>query len=151
MPSRWLACSRRRGDRIVDAGYVRVDKRAVSVLGSLANHRLFAAGAILVGSHAYGALLNELGVRAAALPTEGVDIARAQRLDDSLLRDADFERMLADSGVPLHPVPGFGKAPATSYKVAGADRFRVDLLVPSRGEAVGTEQVVETVRGRGRR
>jgi hypothetical protein len=131
------------GRLLGQAGYVRADRRAVAVLGALANHALFAAGAVLVGSHAYGALLNELGVRAASLSTEDVDIVRGRRLDAALLQRADFEGMLADSTVVLVPVPGFGKAPPTSYKAPGSDRFRVDLLVPSGEDVVGIKPVPE--------
>jgi hypothetical protein len=55
-----------------------------------------------------------------------------------------FERLLAASTVPLRPVPCFDrKAPPTSYKVGGADPFRVDLLVPARGAEVTTAPVPE--------
>ena len=60
---------------LVQTGYVRTDPRTGAILGALANHALFRGGAVLVGSHAYGVLLNELGVRAAAFSTEDVDIA----------------------------------------------------------------------------
>ncbi len=60
---------------LMQTGYVRADPRTGAILGALANHALFRCGAVLVGSHAYGALLNELGVRAAAFSTEDVDIA----------------------------------------------------------------------------
>jgi hypothetical protein len=125
-------------------GYVRVDPRAGAILASLANHGVFRAGAVLIGSHAYGALLNELGVRAAAFLTEDVDIARGRPLEIALERDGSFARMLADSSIALFPVPGFDrKAPATSFKAKGADRLRVDLLVPAEGRDVTTREVPE--------
>jgi hypothetical protein len=46
------------------AGFATVDRKAYATLASLHNHGLFRAGALLIGSHAYGALLNALGVRA---------------------------------------------------------------------------------------
>ena len=132
------------GRLLAQTGYVRADPRTGAILGALANRELFRAGAVLVGSHAYGALLNELGVRAAAFATEDVDIARDRPLEVALKEDVDFETILAESTVPLLPVPGFDrKAPATSFKAAGPDRLRVDLLVPARGAEVSTRAVPE--------
>jgi hypothetical protein len=126
------------------AGYCRVDRRTSAILAALANHELFRAGAVLVGSHAFGVLLNELGARAAAYQTEDIDVARAQPLRIALAAESSFERMLADSTVPLHPVPGFDrKTPASSYKTPGASRLRVDLLAPARGSDIGTLPVPE--------
>jgi hypothetical protein len=127
---------------LAQQGYVRADVRTVAVLAAVANHGLFRAGAVLVGSHAYEALLNELGVRAAAFATDDVDLAR----DEPLAFDepVDLAAILADSTVPLVPVPGLDrKAPTTSYKAPGADRFRVDLLVPARGADVRIARVPE--------
>ena len=117
-------------------GYVRVDSRTGAIVASFVNHRLFQSGAVLVGSHAYGALLNEVGIRAAAFATEDIDLARDGRL--TLGEPTDFAHVLDESTVRLVPVPGFDpSSPPTSYKVSGKDRLRVDLLVPSSGrEAV---------------
>jgi hypothetical protein len=132
------------GRLLAQTGYVRADPRMGAILGALANHALFRAGAVLVGSHAYGALLNDLGVRAAAFATEDIDIARDKPLELALQGDMDFEKILAASTVPLLPVPGFDrKAPATSYKTAGRDRLRVDLLVPAGGSEVSIRPVPE--------
>lgn len=123
------------------SGYVRVDARTSAVVGSLANGGLFRSGLVLVGSHAYGVLLNELGIRAAAFATEDVDFARAERLE---IATTSFAELLAASKVPLRPIPGFGRnAPPTAYKGTGRDRFRVDLLVPTRGTEIATKRVPE--------
>jgi hypothetical protein len=122
-------------------GYVRVDVRTDAILTALANNDLFRSGAILVGSHAYGALLNDLGVKAAGYATEDIDVARDRAL--ALQRPKSFEAMLADSTLELHPVPQFGKAPSTSFKAKGGDRLRVDLLVPVVGDAVKVLEVRE--------
>ena len=53
------------GRLLAERGYVRTDARTAAIVAVLANRGLFRAGAVLVGSHAYGALLNDLGVRAA--------------------------------------------------------------------------------------
>jgi len=74
---------------LTERGYVRTDPRTGAIVAVLANRGLFRAGAFLVGSHAYGALLNDLGVRAAAFATEDVDIARGDRLALALAEGGD--------------------------------------------------------------
>jgi hypothetical protein len=126
------------------AGYVRADRRTVAVLAALANRGFFRGGAVLVGSHACLALLNDLGVRATAFRTEDVDVARAHPIEVTLGPDDSLETILAESHVPLLPVPGFGrKAPSTSFKAKGSDPFRVDLLVPAAGREVTSRPVPE--------
>lgn len=124
-------------------GYVRVDGQAGPIVATFVRHGLFRAGAVLVGSHAYGVLLNELGARAAAFATEDVDLARGARL---ALHGASpsFEEILEDSAVPLVAVPGFDpRTPPTSYKARGGGRIRVDLLAPARGREVAITAVPE--------
>lgn len=123
---------------LVQNGYVRVEPRTNAILAALANNGLFRAGALLVGSHAYGALLNDLGARAAATGTEDVDVARGRPL--ALSGDAkSFAAMLQDSRVPLHAVPQLDrKVPPTSFKPPGRDRLRVDLLMPTARAEVKT-------------
>ncbi|MDB4940617.1 MAG: hypothetical protein JWP97_151 [Labilithrix sp.] len=132
---------------LAQQGYARVDSRTFAIVAALANHGLFEAGAILVGSHAYGALLNDLGVRAAAYTTEDVDVARGDALKLALGEGGektDFATMLASSTVPLAPVPSLQRgAPSTSYKPPGPDRLRVDLLTPARGKEITTRAVPE--------
>lgn len=116
------------------AGYATVDKRAFFTLASLHNHGVFRAGGFLIGTHAYGALLNALGVRAVAYATEDVDIARRERL--ALPEVPSFLEMLRESGVEFVEVPQLDRrAPAVSFKERGASRFRVDLLVPSKDDS----------------
>ena len=55
------------------AGFVTVDRKGYAILASLHNRGQFDAGALLIGSHAYGALLNALGVKAVIHGTEAVD------------------------------------------------------------------------------
>ena len=113
------------------AGYVRVDSRANAALAPFVNHGLFRAGAVLVGSHAFGASCNELGIRGAQYRTEDVDIARRSRL---AVDGATFEEILAESKLELSPILGFDrKRSATSFKTPGRDALRVDLLAPARG------------------
>ncbi|MGH8288180.1 MAG: GSU2403 family nucleotidyltransferase fold protein [Steroidobacteraceae bacterium] len=124
------------------AGFATVDRKAYSTLASLHNHGLFHAGALLIGSHAYGALLNSLGVRAAAYSSEDVDIARRAQLAVSRL--PPFIDMLRETGLEFFPVPALHRsAPSTSFAERGGSRLRVDLLVPSPDEDYPTVPVPE--------
>lgn len=115
------------------AGFATVDRKAYATLASLHNHGVFRAGAFLVGSHAYGALLNALGARAVAYTTEDVDIARREQL--ALFGLPPFIDMLRETGLEFFPVPALHRrAPSTSFAERGGSRLRVDLLVPSPNE-----------------
>jgi hypothetical protein len=117
-------------------GYVRVEPRTNAILTALANNGLFRAGALLVGAHSYGVLLNDLGARASATATEDIGVARAKKL--GLDDDAkSLEDMLRDSRILLHPIPQLDrKKPSTSFKPPGPDRLRVDFLMPTEGREV---------------
>ncbi len=115
------------------AGFATVDRKTFSTLASLHNHGLFRAGAVLVGSHAFGALLNALGVKTVPYATEDVDIARREAL--ALPEVPAFLDMLRETGIEFFEVPALNRRErATSYKERGASRLKVDLLVPSAGD-----------------
>lgn len=116
-------------------GFNLVDARTYATLASLTKHGVFAAGASLIGSNAFGIILNRLGAKAVAFATEDIDIARNDALAFHEPPSAGFLSMLQDSGIPFVEVPGLDpKTPATSFKQRGRGRFHVDLLVPSRNE-----------------
>jgi len=116
------------------AGFATVDRKTYFTLASLHNHRLFEAGAFLIGSHAYGALLNALGVRAVPYATEDLDIARGSALAVAATIPSFFE-MLRATGIEYFEVPALRRRqPSTSFAERGRSRLRVDLLAPSRGE-----------------
>jgi hypothetical protein len=72
---------------------------------------------MLIGSHAFGVLLNRLGVRAAAYATEDIDIARREALAFARLPEHGFLEMLRDSGIEFLEVPSLDrKDPPTSFK-----------------------------------
>ena len=116
-------------------GYVDVDARTQAVLVVLTNAGVFRGGALLIGSQAYGAILNDLGVGVATFATEDVDIARPARL--AVAGDVpSFEALLQQSRVPLSAIPGFDpREPSTSFSIpprmAGKRRLRVDLIAPA--------------------
>jgi len=124
------------------AGFVTVDRKAYGTLASLHNHGLFRAGALVIGSHAYGALLNALGVKAVAYSTEDVDIARREAL--ALPGVPPFIEMLRATGIKFFKVPQLDcRMPSTSFAEPGGSRLRVDLLVPSSNYTYPTIPVPE--------
>jgi hypothetical protein len=124
------------------AGFATVDRKTYSTLASLHNHGLFRAGALLVGSHAFGALLNALGVKTVPYATEDVDIARPGAL--ALPEGPAFLDMLRETGIEFFDVPALHRRrPSTSFAERGGSRLKVDLLVPSPGEAYATVAVPE--------
>jgi hypothetical protein len=125
-------------------GFQFVDSRTFATLAALYNNGLFAAGAVLVGSHAYGVLLNRMGLRAASYVTEDVDIARPARLTFGGVSKARLLEMLRDSAIEFVEVPQLDvREPSTSFKQKGRSTFQVDLLAPGRGEEIGKIAVPE--------
>lgn len=117
------------------SGYTIADAKAQATLAILHNLGFFQSGGVLVGSHAFGALINKLGVRAAPYATEDIDIARSESLALPKLT-RPFIDALNDSGIEFVAVPGLPSSrPGTSFKERGRSRFHVDLLVPSRNKA----------------
>lgn len=117
-------------------GYQSADTKTYATLAALHQQGLFAAGAVLIGSHAYGVLLNQLGVRASTYATEDIDIARREALAFSTLPEKSFLDMLRESGIAFVEVPQLDvRNPSTSFKQQGMSRFHVDLLVPSPDES----------------
>jgi len=124
------------------SGFATVDRKAYYSIASLHNHGLFRAGALLIGSHAYGALLNALGVRAVPYATEDVDIARREEL--ALSGVPGFLEMLRETGIEFFEVPSLNRrTPSTSFAEPGGARLRVDLLVPSPNDDYPTIPVPE--------
>ena len=125
-------------------GFAIVDPKAYATLASLHNHGVFGAGGLLVGSHAYGVLLNRLGARAAGYTTEDVELARAEALAFETLPEKGRLEILRESGIEFVEVPSLDRRkPPTSFKARGHSPFHVDLLVPSRDESFPTVRVPE--------
>lgn len=130
--------------RLGREGFILADVKTYATIGALHNHGIFEAGGMLIGSHAYGVLLNKLGVRAALHRTDDIDIARREQLAFRKVPSKSLLEMLRESGVDFVPVPSLKRgAPATSFKKKGKAQFHVDLLVPSRDETFPTVAVPE--------
>jgi len=125
-------------------GFNLVDAKTYATLASLHNPGVFSAGGMLIGSHAYGVLLNRLGVRAAAYATEDSDIARREALAFDSGPERAFLDMLRASGIEFVEVPKLDRrSPPTSFKQRGRSQFHVDLLVPSPDETFPVVSVPE--------
>ena len=125
-------------------GFQSADAPSYATLASLHLHGVFAAGATLVGSHAFGIILNQMGVQADAYATEDIDVARREALAFETLPAKAFIDMLRDSGIHFVEVPQLDvRLPSTSFKQQGKSRFHVDLLVPSSNNEIGLAPVPE--------
>jgi|CXWL01.1.fsa_nt_gi hypothetical protein len=112
-------------------GFQRIDRKPAAVIETLCNKGLFKAGLTLVGSHAYGCLLNELGVIASGYRTEDIDLARVRPLAIALPEGEGLETLLKETGLDFVSVPGMpAHRPSASFKLPGAETLAVDLLVP---------------------
>ncbi len=116
-------------------GFQVADAKTYATVASLHNHGIFRAGGVLVGSHAFGILLNAMGARAAGYATEDVDLARREELAFPTMPRRSLLEVLSDSGIAFAEVPQLDRSqPSTSFKQPGRSRFHVDLLVPSPDE-----------------
>ena len=128
---------------LIREGFQAADSKAFATLAALHNRGLFGAGAMLVGSNAFGAVLNKLGIRAAAYQTEDIDIGLPGAL--ALIGETrPLVETLRDSGIDFAEVPQLDNRLApTSFKQRGRSTFQVELLAPARAEEVGSAPVPE--------
>lgn len=125
-------------------GFQLVDAQTYATAASLHNHRFFSAGGLLIGSHAYGVLLNRLGVRSASYTTEDIDLARGEKLAFGAPAARSLLDMLRGSGIEFIEVPPLDhKQPPTSFKKRGRSAFQVDLLAPATNETYPAIHVSE--------
>ena len=123
------------------------DAASARVLSALADAGVFKLGGVLVGTHAFLALGNLLGVRwdGASARTEDVDIGVARVLEVAVPAvEADVPRAIESLEMGFLPVPGFSpKDASTSFKVRGRG-LRVDLVTP--GDRARTGRPVQVGR-----
>lgn len=123
-------------------GATRESAEVVRVLDLLAQAGVFRLGGVLVGTQAFRAYGNALGVRfdQQSLRTQDVDIAQDPAIGVALAAEAsplDLTASLRDSGLGFFPVPGLDpRQPSTSFKIRGRE-LRVDFLTPLHGTEKG--------------
>jgi hypothetical protein len=125
-------------------GYCSADNSTSVTLATLYNAGVFRTGAMLVGAHAYGALLNTLGVKPRRnYATEDIDIARYAPIQLAAIPEGGLLEILRGTGLPFVEVPQLdSRRPSTSYLQRGT-RLKVDLLVPSKDATYGSVRVPE--------
>jgi hypothetical protein len=114
------------------AGAMRLDSASARVVSALSDAGVFDLGGVLVGTHAFVALGNVLGVRwSRATRTQDVDIVAPRNLSLAVPRlEADVPSVLESLDMGFLPVPGLDpRRPSTSFKVRGRE-LRVDVLTP---------------------
>jgi hypothetical protein len=110
------------------------------VLEALADAGVFRLGAVVVGTQAFTAYANLLGVRfeRSSTRTQDVDLAQEPSIGVALAPetpDLDMLELLRKAEPGFLPVPELdSRNPSTSFKVRGRD-LRVDLLTPARGRS----------------
>ena len=125
-------------------GYFAAEPRHYGVLAALANHGAFAGGALLVGTYAFQAIANRLGIRTSAFPTEDLDLARPSRLAMTSVPPGGLLEIIRASGVDFVEVPNLDpRHPPVKFKEKGRSRFMVDLLVPGEAAEMGSKPVPE--------
>lgn len=120
-------------------GAMQTDTVSAKVISGLGSAGVFRLGAVLVGTHAFIALGNVLGVRwQSGLRTEDIDILANPVLEVAIGQiEADLPGTLESLNMGFLPVPGLdSRKPETSFKVRGKT-LRVDLLTPARGRRDG--------------
>jgi hypothetical protein len=109
---------------------------------------VFRVGAVLVGTHAFIALGNLLGVRwQSGLRTQDIDLAASRVLHVIVPQtEADLPKALDALNMGFLPVPGLNpRQPETSFKVRG-QALRVDLLTPARGARDGKPVIISRLK-----
>lgn len=125
---------RRLAGLLRSAGLDSIPHGPARVLGALADAGVFRLGGVLIGSYAFQALGNLLGVKwpAAAWRTQDVDVAAHLRIAVPKL-DADVPKTLESLQMGFVPIPQLDPDhPSTSFRVRGQP-LRVDLLTPGQG------------------
>ena len=111
--------------------YLCMDDKTGATLAAMHNHGLFEAGLTLIGSYAFGAILNRLGATARNDLTEDIDVVRPHPLQVAISGSATLLGILQASGLPFIQVstglkPG---ARSVTHMLPGNERLLVDLLV----------------------
>ena len=120
-------------------GVLASDTAFAKVISGLGNAGVFRLGGVLIGTHAYIALGNTLGVRwRSSISTQDIDILASPVLEVAIGNiEADLPATLESLNMGFLPVPGLDpRRPETSFVVRGK-ALRVDLLTPAQGKRDG--------------
>lgn len=113
------------------ANFAAADNSSALTLATLFNAGIFSHGGVLLGSHAFGGLLNSLGVRQPAnCRTSDTDIGSVGTLTLAIPETSSFLSILRGSGISFMTKPDRESTrPSPSYRDRGRI-LKVGLLVP---------------------
>ena len=120
---------------LISGGATSVTTTEARLFELLQEARLFKAGCLLIGSHAFSTYANMLGVKwdSNAMRTQDVDVVGS---DIDLLtkeKSKKLSEVFDNSELEFLEVPALNrKAPTTSYKISGRE-LKIDLLTPLMG------------------
>lgn len=122
---------------LIAGGMARLANDEGKVLTLLERNGIFLAGAALVGTVAFRAYANMLGVTwPSGAGTQDIDVAADRHYTVALPRprgSVNLGRLILDSDLGFVEVPALNrKHPSTSFKIRGRDLI-VDVLAPMRG------------------
>lgn len=122
---------------LIGGGMKTVGKDEGKVISLLERNGVFLAGAALVGTFAFRAYANMLGVSwESDIGTQDIDIAADNHYSLALPRARSpihIGQLILDSGMGFVEVPALNrKQPSTSFKIRGRELI-VDVLAPMRG------------------
>ncbi|MEX0708329.1 MAG: GSU2403 family nucleotidyltransferase fold protein [Woeseia sp.] len=122
---------------LIAGGMPALNRDEGKVLALLERSGVFLAGGVLVGTLAFRAYANMLGVRwSSAVATQDVDSAADNRYTLALPNEKkpiNLPQVILDSGLGFFAVPALDRRrPSTSFKIRGRE-FRIDVLAPMRG------------------
>jgi len=122
---------------LVAGGMAATARDEGKLLTLLERSGVFLAGGVIVGTIAFRAYANMLGVRwSGNATTQEVDVAADNRMTLALPRPKEpihLRQVILDSGMGFFEVPALDRRqPSTSFKVRRKD-FRIDVLTPMHG------------------
>ena len=133
----------------IRGGCMPISHRAYKVLSAIEQAGLFRAGGVLVGSYAFQAMGNMLGVSWTrdSMLTQDIDLASSSEcmvaIPEGVQPICDII-LGAEDGMLKVPMLN-QKAPSTSFKVRG-DSFRVDLITPLHGRANKSSVYIDSIK-----
>lgn len=126
------------------AGVTNTEARVFELLGEAG---VFSSGCLLIGSHAFSAYANILGLKweSEAMRTKDVDVLSGMELLANS-SNKNIENTFKDSELDLLEIPALNrKSPTTSFKISGRD-LTIDLLTPMKGKPDTTPVYINAIK-----
>ncbi|MFT5396720.1 MAG: hypothetical protein ACI85N_001925 [Gammaproteobacteria bacterium] len=118
---------------LISGGLNKLDPLSNRVLSLLESAGVFAAGGVLVGSHAFNVYGNMMGYQFPFETTQTADIDLSISIGISK-KTINLKKAIMDSNLGFSEIPALNrKSPSTSYKIRNSE-LKVDLLTPLSGK-----------------